>query len=189
MTGALVLLAVLSLSPPAPLGPVAQAQQPAAPVPTPASVVAGHVRSALSNPDEVMNWALLEASVQDFEGTSSGTDASLWGNTLDPVRYWASELVQAAGTEVAIALGLMIVLVLIGRTISRQLRLRRSRNAPPAKASVDISSGRAWTATVLSDQGLSSLEIARRTGMARDAVSLALHTHTVPAGVDHRYVA
>lgn len=168
MTGAVVILAVLGLG---------VTQQEAVPVPTPASVVAEHVRSALSNPKESMNWDVLEASVQEMESVGRGTSSLSWSRALDSPRYWASEIVEAAGTKIALGSTLLVTLLVGGGIMFGWMQWRRrSPSLESATAPVDIFSGRAWTATVLSGQGLSRIEIARRTGMARDAVSLALTT-------------
>jgi hypothetical protein len=189
MTGAVILFAALTL------GQVAQdsatPSSPPTPVPTPAAVVAQHVRSALSNPDENMNWAVLKASVREMESISEVPDPSVWTARLDGVRYWIAEIDEVAGSEILFGLALLGTGLLVAGLVPRWMRgrARRASSATPLMASQDISRGRAWTATVLSDQGLSDLEVARRTGMARDAVTLALKTQTPHLDPDQRIVA
>jgi hypothetical protein len=183
MMGAAVLLAALALGQPP--------QETGGRVSTPATVVAGHVRSALSNPDEVMNWAILEASVQDLESATGTAPNSSWSSPLETAGYWVGEIAEVAGTEVAFGLALIATILLTGRLVSRQMRgpARARLSAAHEPGQSEPSSGRAWTATVLSDRGLSELEIARRTGLARDAVLLALSTQTVQMDPKQRSVA
>jgi hypothetical protein len=192
MTGAVILLAALSLGPVVQQRAAAPQQGAAVPVSTPAAVVASHVRTALSNPDEAMNWAVLDASVQELEEDAAATEASTWATLWTGAGYWLNEVVAVVGTGVVFGLALIFTGLLTGGFVFRRLRSRTrpaEASAAATRLTQDISSGRAWTASVLSEQGMSDLEIARRTGMARDAVSLALKSQTRQLDPERRSVA
>lgn len=178
----------------------------------PSDVVARLARQALTSPRDTAAWKALAGALPamalsggaDLEGTfeaarladslsaDAGTGGSLGGSTpsqdaRSAMTRFAAVLATPRGRLAVLVFGLAVLAGGLVGVRARRPRRARSGEAPRKDA------GRLWTARTLATGGTAIPEIARRTGMAQDAVDLALRlsgsTSPAPARVPARPLA
>lgn len=176
------------------------------------------VREALARPDDPAAWTGLAEALPELAVTRDADPVSVFeasrladslatapveeattatADTSAGLTAWVTGLTTSDAA--ALAPWFLVVILLVAGPLLSRIRGRPSaapaddEGAPatgnqPGKGPVPGVSPRLWTVTTLADNGLPPAEIARRTGMAQDAVQvlLGLRDAPVPSALRNR---